>query len=71
MGKIDPSVGLMTLEVLVPILSTCDEEDDNERKDDETWGDGAELREELEDGDCGEETAFKGQLRRGNSRDNA
>ena len=54
-GVVDALVGLMSLDILVTVLSSGDSENGEEREDDETWGDGRELREELEDGDTEEE----------------
>lgn len=56
MGIVDASVGLMTFNVFVTILGCGDDEDDDDGENDEAGADSAELREELEDGDCGEET---------------
>lgn len=52
---VDAFIGLMSLDVLVAVLSSGDGEDGEERENDESWGDGRELGEELEDGDTEEE----------------
>ena len=47
----------MPLDVFVPIFTSCDAENDDEREDDKPRGDGTEETEELEDSDESEETS--------------
>ena len=57
LGVIHSTVGLMAFKVLVGIFEGSDGEDNDERKDDKTGGDGREFVVELEDGDDKEEAA--------------
>lgn len=58
LGVVNATIRLMPFDVFVAIFERGDTPDDEQRKDDETRGDGVEFVEELKDGN-GEEEAVK------------
>ena len=54
--KVDDSIGLMALDVLVRIFDRSHAQNDDQGKDDQARRDGFELGEELEDGNNGEKS---------------
>jgi hypothetical protein len=53
---VDRTIALMAFQVLVPILESCDEQYKQQWESCQTWTDGRETREELQDDEnCGEQ----------------
>jgi hypothetical protein len=50
-GVVDLVIGLMTLDILVAVLQRGDSQYSQQRKDDQTRGNGSEFGEELQDSD--------------------